>query len=125
MDPAFPLTDHGPDMPRHLRPVPSPSDAVYVVSRSAYVRPGAPFVVSQCLDDAVAAALSLAGLEVYGRGQMEGQASLAEALAAWDAGDHGLHRRERAARRAFGAPAPSTRRLPHPSLLGKLLPSVP
>jgi hypothetical protein len=113
------------NMPRHLRPVPSSSEAVYVVGRSAHVRPGTPYVVSQCVDDVLAAVLSLAGHEIYGRGQMEGRASLAEALAAWEAGDHELHQRERAAWSAFGTPEPSAHRLPHPSLLGKLLPSAP
>lgn len=111
-------------MSRHLRAVPPwPDGPIYVVGRSAHVDPGAAYVVVQCVDDAVAAVLSLAGHESHRRDEMLAHADLADALARWEAGDHGLHGRERAARAAFGRPAGRAgRRLPHPSALGKLLP---
>lgn len=125
MDRLDPMADHCTEMSRHLRPVPSsPPGPIYVVGRTAYVRPGAPYVVAKCADDAVAAVLSLAGLESYRRAEMERDPALAEALAAWERDDVGLHGRERAARTLVtrGDAATSVPRLPHPSLLGKLLP---
>jgi hypothetical protein len=125
MDSLAPVGDDVSEMPRHLRPVASSSGPIYAVGRTTHVRPGTPYVVSQCVDEAVAALLSLGGLETYGREQMERRPSLSDALTAWEAGDDELHRRERAARGAFGGTPPSLPRLPHPSLLGKLLRSAP
>ena len=112
------------EMARHLHPVPpSPGGPVYVVGRSTYADAGSRYVVAQCVDDAVAAVLSMAGHETYRRDEMAHDPDLVEALAAWEADQDDLHRRELKARAAVtrsDRPA-SLGLLPHPSLLGKLL----
>ncbi len=90
-------------MTRHLSPVPdSREGAAYVVGRSKHVRPGAPFVIAQCVDRGVAAVFALAGQQVFTRDEMTRVPSLARALEAWEAGDDELFSRERKARAAFG-----------------------
>ena len=88
---------------RHLRSLPSsPEGAAYVVALSVHARPGMPFVIAECADRGVAAVFALAGQDVRTREQMQRDSSLAEALVAWEAGDHTLFRMERRAREAFG-----------------------
>lgn len=104
MDRFVPQADYSFEMSRHLRPVPdSPDGAAYVVARSQHVRPGTPFVISCCIDRAVAAVFALAGQQVCTRGEMELEPALAEALGAWEANDDSLFRMERRARAAFGS----------------------
>lgn len=110
-------------MPRHLRPVPATTEEpTYVVARTQHSGWGRPYVVAQCLDEVVAAVLTLAGHETYRRDRMLADPSLAEALKRWESHDHRIHERERAARVALGQAAPAARRAPHPSVIGKLLP---
>ena len=111
---------------RHLHAVrEEPKGPAYVVARSRVARPGAPIILSHCADRAVASVFALAGQEVFSRDEMERDPRLAEALAAWDAGDHRLFELERTARAAFRPDghreSESVRALPHPSLLGKKL----
>lgn len=109
-------------MVRHLRPVSTGlSRPTYVVGRTRLADPGTPYVVAQCVDDAVAAVLALAGLETHPRHRMTEDPALAEALRRWEAHDHRIHERERSARAVVGGP-PGQRRSAHPSVLAKLLP---
>jgi hypothetical protein len=110
-------------MARHLHAVPPPAEGpAYVIGRSRHVSPGTSFVLAHCAGPAVAAVFALGGTEVRSRPEMEADAGLTEALRAWEAGDHGLFRREQAARAAFGKESRRDlmRRLPHPSAVAKL-----
>ncbi len=123
MDPGLPTAEDS-GMARHLQVVRDDPEegSAYVVARSEHATAGAAFVLAQCADRAVAAVFALAGQEVHGRDEMERDPGLARALAAWDAGDHGLFERERTARAAFTGPDERERMRPvgrHPSLLGK------
>jgi hypothetical protein len=91
-----------------------------VVGRTRHADPGTPFVVAQCVAEAVAAVLALAGHETYSRDRMLAEPGLAAALERWEAQDHRMHERERSARIALGGS--EARRSLHPSVLGKLLP---
>jgi hypothetical protein len=113
-------------MSRHLRPVPTttPDEGpTYLVGRTEYVDLGAPYVVALCVDHRMASTLALAGQEVYSDHEMREDPTLALALQAWEAGDHGVHEAEHAARAAFSK---SERALlfrqvsgQHPSVLAK------
>jgi hypothetical protein len=110
-------------MSRHLGLVPPlPGGPTYVVGRTRHAEPGTPFVLAQCVDEAVAAVLALAGHETYRRDRMLAEPALTEALERWEANDHRAHDRERTAGAAFGRIAPNQRRSHHPSVLSKLLP---
>jgi hypothetical protein len=117
------VEDHS-QMARHLRPVnDTPEEVTYVVARSAHVRPGTPFVVAACVDDAALELLVMTGHESYSAGHMRRRPELRQALTAWEADDHELHRTERRARDARQAGRPGgPRRGLHPSLLGKIAP---
>ena len=110
-------------MTRHLRSVPRPATGpAFVIGRSRYVRPGAPFVLAHCAGPAVAAVFALGGTEVRSRQEMGADASLTAALRAWEAGNHGLFEREQAARATITKQdrRDLMRRLPHPSAVAKL-----
>ena len=105
---------------RHLRVV--ETERSYVVARTSLVVPGRPYVVAECAAGAVASAPP--GLEMMTRGAMLRDASLRDALAAWEAHDDGLMRRDESARgrlkRAIpGARTPAEARAAHPSSLAK------
>jgi len=113
-------------MARHLHAVQdTPHEgAAYVVARSQLAAPGAPFVLAQCADRAVAAIFALAGQDVHSRAEMEREPALRPALEAWEAGDSGLFEQERNARAVVRSPEPRERMRPigqHPSMLGKKL----
>jgi hypothetical protein len=126
MDRFVPEDDDSFEMIRHLRPVPTttaPEGPTYLIGRSEYAEPGAPYVAALCVDHRMASTLALAGQEVYQRDEMEKDSALAQALKAWEAGDDRVHRAERAARAAF---TKSERTLlfrqvssQHPSVLAK------
>ena len=106
MDRFVPLVEHLPEMTRHLRPVPGSRDgAAYVIGRSSHVGPGTPYVTARCVDRVVASIFALAGQEVMTRDEMLRDASLKEALDAWEAGDDSVFVKERKARTAFARPA--------------------
>jgi hypothetical protein len=106
MDRFVPLVEHLIEMTRHLRPVPDSGDgAAYVIGRSSHVRPGTPYVIARCVDRVVASIFALAGQEVMTRDEMLRDASLKEALEAWEAGDDSVFVKERKARTAFARPA--------------------
>jgi hypothetical protein len=110
-------------MTRHLHSVPRPATGpAFVIGRSRYVRPGAPFVLAHCAGPAVAAVFALGGTEVRSRQEMDADPALTEALRAWEAGDHRLFEQEQAARAAFAKQdrRDLARRLPHPSAVAKL-----
>jgi hypothetical protein len=110
-------------MAGHLRSVPDgPSGPTYVVGRTRLTEPGTPYVVAQCVDEAVAAVLCLAGLEAHPRHRMTADPELVEALRRWEAHDHRIRERERTARAAVGGAASAQPRSAHPSVLAKLLP---
>jgi hypothetical protein len=93
-----------------------------VVRRTAYVRPGTPYVVATCIDQTVADACAFPDGESFAREEMEGHPALAEALAAWDCGDDALFRRERslAERMSRGDRRNLLRSIgAHPSLVGR------
>ena len=105
MDRFVPLVEHLIEMTRHLKAVPDPRDgAVYVVGRSSHVEPGTPYVIARCVDRVVASIFALAGQEVMTRDEMLLDASLKEALEAWEAGDDSVFVKERKARTAFARP---------------------
>ncbi len=123
MDSGASPADDWEDMTRHLRAVPQPATGpAFVIGRSRYVRPGAPFVLAHCAGPAVAAVFALGGTEVRSRQEMDADATLAQALRAWETGDHGLFEQEQAARGAFIRQdrRDLMRRLPHPSAVAKL-----
>jgi hypothetical protein len=110
-------------MARHLRPVPAGhTGPTYAVGRTRLAEPGTPYVVAQCVDEAVAAILALAGLESYRRDEMMTELDLSEALRRWESHDPGIHERERRARAVVGGAPSAQRRSAHPSVLAKLLP---
>jgi hypothetical protein len=110
-------------MAGHLRSVPAdPAGPVYVIGRTRLTEPGTPYVVAQCMDEAVAAVLAMAGLEAHPRERMTEDPELAEALRRWETDDHRAHRRERSARARLSGTPTGQRRSPHPSVLAKLLP---
>ena len=126
MDPFVPLDDHSLEMSRHLRPVPveAPVEGpTYLVGRTEYADPGAPYVVALCVDHRMAGTLALAGQEVHQADEMRADPGLAEALRAWDTGDHRVHDTEVSARSAFSRTERSRlfRQVSpqHPSLLAK------
>jgi hypothetical protein len=108
-------------MARHLRLVTTaPPGLSYVVARSVHVRPGAPYVLAACVDGAVAEVLALSGHGTYTPEEMRRGPDLAAALAAWEAGDHRLHRSEREAALTFArSVTKSDGRALHPSRLSK------
>lgn len=107
---------------RRLHVVEERVDRVYVVARTRLVVPGRPYVVSECVGDALVSAPP--GLETFTRPQMRREPSLASALEAWEEHDDSLERRERQARGNLSRslPAQSTRaraQAMHPSNLGR------
>jgi hypothetical protein len=108
-------------MARHLRLVSSaPPGLSYVVARSVHVRPGTPYVMASCVEGGVAEVLALSGHGTYSADEMRRRPDLAAALAAWEAGDHRLHRAERDAALTFARSAAELdARALHPSRLSK------
>jgi hypothetical protein len=102
MDRTHRMDDHSITMSRHLRLVTTaPPGLAYVVARSVHVRPGAPYVLAECVEGGVAEVLALSGHGTFTAEEMRGRPDLAAALAAWEAGDHRLYRSEREAALAF------------------------
>lgn len=121
MDPFVPFSDDIPmNKARHLRLV--EAERTYVVARTSLVVPGRPYVVAECAAGAVASAPP--GLEMIARSGMQADPSLREALAAWEAQDDGLMRRDDDARTRLKSAIPGGRsiedaRAAHPSTLAK------
>jgi hypothetical protein len=110
-----------PLMAPHLRLVTAaPTGLSFVVARSVHVRPGTPYVLAACVEEAVAEVLALSGHGTYTEEEMRGRQDLAAALAAWEAGDNRIHRSDRAAALSFARAATRADALArHPSRLSK------
>ena len=97
------------------------SPLTYAVSRTRVVRPGTPYVIASLVDPAMAQDYR-SEVEVYGGTEMRADGRLAEALRAWEAGDHDMFHRDRDAHRRIeeayrSSVIRSVRR--HPSVLGR------
>jgi hypothetical protein len=85
-----------------LRLVPPPSDEAegsltYVVSRTALVSPGTPYVIAALIDPSMAGDYRFAEAEVYSETQMREDPSLLGALRDWESGDRSLFTSDREA----------------------------
>jgi hypothetical protein len=99
-----------------------PAPLTYVVSRTRYVEPGSPCVLAALVDPALGEDYRSAEAEVYSAEEMRADRPLAEALAAWEAGDHGrFHVDRQAQERVEAAYRASVLRASarHPSVLGR------
>jgi hypothetical protein len=94
----------------------------YVVARTRYVHAGTPYVMAALVDPELAEDYRYAGTEVYSPVEMRADPRLADALAAWEAGDLAVFRDDREAHaRVEASYRASTFRLAarHPSVLGR------
>jgi hypothetical protein len=84
---------------RLLPPIePDEADGMtYVVSRTALVSPGTPYVIGALVDPAMAGDYRFAEAEAYSAAEMRADGSLGEALRRWESGDHSAFRDDRAA----------------------------
>ncbi len=88
--------------PFRLVPAAAEPERAYVVVRTVYVRPGAPYVIAECADETVWPAGGYMDTEVVERSAMRAEPAMRAALEAWETGDGDLASRERAAsERAF------------------------
>jgi hypothetical protein len=99
-----------------------PTSLTYIVSRTRCVEPGTPYVMAALVDRALAEDYRYAEAEVYSLAEMRTDPRLAEALAAWEAGDVAAFHLDRAAHERIEASYRASilrAAARHPSVLGR------